>query len=624
MRQILFVLLILPILILCACTSEPQNPTPKPTPTLIPTPASPPILVPSPRPSKTLSIADVVAKVSPAVVRIITDGGSGSGIVIDTAGHVLTNNHVVEKASSATIIFKDGQEIEGRLVSVDTSLDLAILKVNKANLSVAALGDSGQTQLGEEVLALGFPSGLGGSITLTKGIISAFRHPYLQTDAAVNPGSSGGPLVNMYGEIIGIVTFKPRLDEGEPAEGIGFAIAINEVKKKLPDLLSLSSERLYNLSVKPLKTQLSKGEGSGVGYPANIVVDLYNNAHAIWTESYSRTQSDWRIVYSIRSPSGSWSAPYDVSSSFLRGATITVDQIGTAHVVWDPGIYPRGPRYIAYANKPMGGEWTAPVNIFSGPEDFDPFDLVVDSKGTLHLIWVDRIMVDHPPGNNRFLEYSVKYAQKTKSGLWSEPVVIPNVHPSFPYWETNRILAVDSEDTLLLAWLSVDVYLSKKPLGEPWSLPEKVSSISRPGRSANIAIDYRGKIHIAWAEGSSRIVYSSRASDGTWSSSTYVSTTDKPVDNVLIATSNDGEVYVAWTQDTDDKKGASSLMLAKRFQDGSWSTPIVVYEQFEAAPKAIAVNAEGAIHIIAGRGTSSSKDVGIYDVFIPAISKPVE
>ena len=621
MKNIYFVILIIFLLTVSSCGPQLEDNAVLEETTPTATPTSPTTRVPSPSPIQPLSIADVVSKVSPAIVQIITDEGSGSGIVIDNDGHVLTNNHVVEKASSATIILQGGQEIEGRLISVDTSLDLAILKVNNSELSIAAFGDSSQTQLGEGVLALGFPSGLGGIITLTKGIISAFRYPYLQTDAAVNPGSSGGPLVNMYGEIIGIVTFKPQLDEGEPAEGIGFAITINEVKKKLPELLSLSPERLHDLNAIPLMTQLSKGEGSGIGYPSNIVVDRYNNVHAVWTESYSRTQPDWRLVYATRNPSGSWSSAHDISSGHLYGATIAVDQAGTAHVVWDPGIYPQPPIYIAYANKPFGGKWTVPVNIFSGPEHFDPFHLVVDNKGALHLIWVDRPSITP---DNRNPQYLVKYTQRSTNGLWTEPVVIPDLHPIGPSYD-NMVLTVDLEGTILLIRiLSQSVYLSRKPLGESWSLPEKITTSNRHSRTAAIAIDYRGEIHHAWAEGSARIVYSSRASDGTWSKYTYISSTDKPVDNIQLAASNDGEIYVAWTQDTDGAKNASSLMLAKRFKDGIWSAPMVIYNKFEAVPKAIAIDANCAIHIIAGRGISSSKDVAIYHVFIPAISQSAE
>ena len=165
--------------------------------------------------------------------------GSGSGFLIRQDGYLVTNEHVVADADRIQVKLTDGRRFEGRLVGKDERVDLALVKIEATGLPVASLGDSNRLRVGEFVLALGHPFGL--EQTVSFGIVSrkgaprqvaALGFDFIQTDAAVNPGNSGGPLVNMAGEVIGINSMAVRNGT------IGFAIPINVVKGLLPQLAS--------------------------------------------------------------------------------------------------------------------------------------------------------------------------------------------------------------------------------------------------------------------------------------------------------------------------------------------------------------------------------------------------
>jgi serine protease Do len=162
---------------------------------------------------------------------------SGSGFIIRQDGYLVTNAHVVEEAERIQIQLYDGRRFAGRVVGFDNRVDLALVKVDATGLPVALLGDSNRLRVGEFVLALGHPFGL--EQTVSFGIVSRKGAPldvaapgfdFIQTDAAVNPGNSGGPLVNMAGEIVGVNSMAARNGT------IGFAIPINLVKGLLPQL----------------------------------------------------------------------------------------------------------------------------------------------------------------------------------------------------------------------------------------------------------------------------------------------------------------------------------------------------------------------------------------------------
>lgn len=207
-------------------------------------------------------LVDLYEQVNPGVVAIqvysATSGGLGSGFVYDQEGHIITNYHVVEGQTDLEVDFPSGLKTRGEILGVDRDSDLAVVKVNvpPEELHPLTLGDSSQIKIGQSVIAIGNPFGLNGSMTV--GIISALGRTLdslrespegqlftagdvIQTDTAINPGNSGGPLLNLNGEVIGvnraIRTFNFN-NENEPINsGVGFAVAINIVKRVAPVLI---------------------------------------------------------------------------------------------------------------------------------------------------------------------------------------------------------------------------------------------------------------------------------------------------------------------------------------------------------------------------------------------------
>ena len=202
-------------------------------------------------------VVPIAEKVSPSIVaislktrtrdffgRIFEGQGTGSGIIIDKQGHIVTNNHVVEGADDIIVILHDGKELEATLIGRDSQTDLAVIKVDADNLTVAELGDSSALKVGELAVAIGSPMGTEYAGSVTAGIISGLNRTVsigddsiklIQTDAAINPGNSGGALVNSEGKVIGINTIKFAETR---VEGMGFAIPINEAKPIIEDLIN--------------------------------------------------------------------------------------------------------------------------------------------------------------------------------------------------------------------------------------------------------------------------------------------------------------------------------------------------------------------------------------------------
>jgi len=168
--------------------------------------------------------------------------GQGSGVVLDDNGHILTNHHVVAEAERVIVTLADGQVLAGAVVGGDEESDIALLRVEAKGLKPAAMGDSNKLKVGQPVLAIGNPLGLAGGPTVTSGVISSLRRSVqlrrengirvIQTDAAVNPGNSGGPLVDLEGKVVAINTVTIPY-----AEGIGFAIPINDAVHVAKEIL---------------------------------------------------------------------------------------------------------------------------------------------------------------------------------------------------------------------------------------------------------------------------------------------------------------------------------------------------------------------------------------------------
>ena len=183
-------------------------------------------------------VVSLIPSMTPVVVRTDVTGqgfkAAGSGFIIDNRGYIITNQHVIDQATSISLTLNSGKQYTATVSSSDQNLDLAILKPNTSdtNFPVAALGSPGDVVIGEDVVAVGFPLGtnLPGPATFTKGIVSAMRilgtDKYMQTDVTINPGNSGGCLVTLSGKVIGITTasvIPPSVD----SENIGLAIPID-------------------------------------------------------------------------------------------------------------------------------------------------------------------------------------------------------------------------------------------------------------------------------------------------------------------------------------------------------------------------------------------------------------
>jgi S1-C subfamily serine protease len=233
----------------------------------------------------------VYKRVLPSVVNItstalvfdffygtVPQQGQGSGFILDKAGHILTNFHVVAGANRGVEVqLSDKRKFAARVIGTDRTHDLALLQIDAPNLQPVTLADSSELNVGQKVYAIGNPFGLAG--TMTRGIISAIRpirsadgapiEDAIQTDAAINPGNSGGPLLNSSGDVIGINTMIAS-NGADQSSGIGFAIPINTAKAVLADLLKYGRVKRPSLGIvsfaigPDLASQMGLAAGSGV------------------------------------------------------------------------------------------------------------------------------------------------------------------------------------------------------------------------------------------------------------------------------------------------------------------------------------------------------------------------
>jgi S1-C subfamily serine protease len=259
MKRVFFAVSVLMISML-ACQMTGFSSPPQPTPVLH-TQATAPALPTAADPSEMgTTLEALYQQVLPGVVAIKTDAAEGSGFMYDSEGHVVTNQHVVEGSSDVEVDFASGFKAHGTVIGSDADADVAVIQVQAPADQVhpLALGDSSALSVGEQVVAIGNPFGLSGTMTL--GIVSSLgrtqrSHPsaegtgffstadIIQTDAAINPGNSGGPLFNLKGEVVGINqsirtdTFNDT-NGNAVNSGVGFSISINLVKRVVPFLIS--------------------------------------------------------------------------------------------------------------------------------------------------------------------------------------------------------------------------------------------------------------------------------------------------------------------------------------------------------------------------------------------------
>ena len=258
MKRVLFVISILVISML-ACQMTGIQALPQPTP-VARIDATPPTLPTASDPAEAASTLEALyQQVLPGVVAIRTGQSLGSGFMFDSDGHVVTNQHVVEGASQVEVSFASGFKAYGTVIGADVDADIAVVKVDAPadQIHPLAIGDSNTLNVGEQVVAIGNPFGLDGTMTL--GIISGlgrtqFAHAdpdgggmfstadIIQTDAAINPGNSGGPLFNLQGEVVGVnQSIRTDTFNGVTGNavnsGVGFSISINLVKRIVPYLI---------------------------------------------------------------------------------------------------------------------------------------------------------------------------------------------------------------------------------------------------------------------------------------------------------------------------------------------------------------------------------------------------
>ncbi len=248
-----------------------------------------------------LTTVDLVEQLRPSVVHILSETSSfnvfgqvvpqqgvGTGIILDADGHIVTNNHVITDANGSpvdkiTVTLSDNNQYQATIVGRDTPTDLAVLKITASSLTPAALGVSADLKVGQDVIAMGNALDLPGGPTVTTGVVSALNRliqegdytipDAIQTDAAINSGNSGGPLVDTFGEVIGITTAVIRGDTSTnaAAQGIGLAISIDSAKPIIQDLINNGKVQRGLLGVSfvqitdSLKAQLNLPVGQGVG-----------------------------------------------------------------------------------------------------------------------------------------------------------------------------------------------------------------------------------------------------------------------------------------------------------------------------------------------------------------------
>ncbi len=301
--------------------------------------------------SGNLSIKDIAKKVLPTVVSISVNStsgsGTGSGSIVQsdaTKSYIVTNNHVIDDAVSGgkvTVEFQDGTELTATIKGRDIAYDLAVLEISKGNLPTISTGDSSKVLIGDLSVAIGSPLGLSG--TVTSGIISALNRPVLagstnqasyidalQTDAAVNPGNSGGPLVNGQGEMIGVNSAIASLGTSSAVTtgniGLGFAIPINQAMRVVNEiiksgkstrpLLGVEFDRQYNGNGKILGL-VKDGAAEKAGIPVNSIIKSIDGFVI---------KSDIDAVVRIRSyaPNSTVSITVELPSGELKTFSVTL------------------------------------------------------------------------------------------------------------------------------------------------------------------------------------------------------------------------------------------------------------------------------------------------------------
>ncbi len=289
------------------------------------------------------AFANVYSKVSPSVVQIQTSEGLGSGIVFDSKGDIVTNDHVVGTAKTFSVTTSTGKNLTGKLVGAFVQDDLAVIRVNGAGLHPASFANSDELRIGDIAMAIGNPLGL--SSSFTEGLVSALNRqepegngvilPFaIQTSAAINPGNSGGALVNINGSVIGIPTLAaedPQL--GGAAAGIGFAIPSNTVTNIASQLINTGKVTNSNRAYLGIETS-DTGEQTGVlvtqvlpntaaanaGLKAGDLITAVNSTK-------TQTSSDLGTALAALKPGQTVTVYYTLQSGAKQNVKVTLGEV---------------------------------------------------------------------------------------------------------------------------------------------------------------------------------------------------------------------------------------------------------------------------------------------------------
>ena len=295
--------------------------------------------------------------------RKVPRRGKGSGFIVSKEGYILTNNHVVEDADKIKVTLLDGRTFDAKKVGQDPTFDLAVIQIKAKDLPVLPLGDSGATEVGEQVVAIGNPHGF--ENTVTAGIISAKNRTlqapginfqgFLQTDAAINPGNSGGPLIDLNGNVIGINTAIVPY-----AQGIGFAVPVNMAKQIMDDLIKHGEVRRgwLGVTVQPLTATLVEAYKIPVK-EGSIIADVQKGSPAekfglrrgdvITAVGDSKIKNSEDVVFAVRNKLAGEKVPFEI---YRDGKKMTVEvTLGDMDSI-------KGAR--RQSSNPRGGQQSAP------------------------------------------------------------------------------------------------------------------------------------------------------------------------------------------------------------------------------------------------------------------------
>jgi len=250
--------------------------------------------------SSRLSFQEIYQKCSPSVVFIDVQlrlgSGQGTGVIMTEDGYIITCAHVIEHARQVTVTLYDGTHFPAVIVGEDVNTDIAVLKIDADGLIPAMFGDSGQLQVGQEIAVIGNP--LGHAHTMTTGIISALDRDtfspdgipmrLIQTNAAVNPGNSGGPLFNLYGQVVGIVTMKLVGDPfSHSIEGMGFAVPTTQIRPVVDSIIEhgrVVGRPALGITIQTISAHEAAAEGLAPGvYIQRVLEDTHAYAQGLQT-----------------------------------------------------------------------------------------------------------------------------------------------------------------------------------------------------------------------------------------------------------------------------------------------------------------------------------------------------